>query len=300
MGDSGSGSLLIEVCRAPSLTPRLPRLTDADVYFDPEANRAAYEYWRDSVRPRIKDPRKRDILAPQNPPHAFGCKRPSLEQRYFEIYNQDHVDVVDIEQDPIEEITESGIRLRSGDHRAFDVIALATGFDAVNGSLGNLNIRNAKGETIGDHWKSGLRTSCGVALAGFPNMFFLYGPQAPTAFSNGPTTCHVQAEFLGELFEHIQKEGIKRIEATDGAEKYWTDETHKYWDRSLFSTVRSWYDGESCRNSADKALIRPGGNVPGKKVEPLNYIGGIPQYIKELKASMPDNRERWNVVSASA
>lgn len=52
----------------------------------------------------------------------------------------------------------------------------------------------------------------------------------------------------------------------------------------------------SFRGSADEI----GGNIPGKKVEPLNYIGGMPKYVEELKASMPDNKERWNVVSAAA
>ena len=217
--------------------------TYPDIYTDEKANYEAYTFWRDHVRNRIKDPRKREILAPMKPPHPFGTKRPSLEQNYYECFNLEQIDVVNIEEDPIERITETGIKLKSGDTREFDVIILATGFDAVTGSLAQLDIRNAKGESISDHWESGLKTSLGVSLAGFPNMFFLYGPQAPTAFSNGPTTVQVQAKWLDKVFQHITKEKIERFNALDKWEKEWTEEVHAEWDKSLFKLAKSWYQG---------------------------------------------------------
>ena len=48
--------------------------------------------------------------------------------------------------------------------------------------------------------------------------FFLYGPQAPTAFSNGPSCTQFQAEFVEEVMKRAQKEGITRFEATKDAE----------------------------------------------------------------------------------
>ncbi len=256
--------------------------TYPDVYKDPRANQEAYDFWRKSVRKRIGllDERKQEILAPMVPPHPFGCKRPSLEQKYYETYLLNHVDIIDLSTDPIEEITETGIQTRSGDVREFDVIALATGFDAVTGSLAQLNIRNDKGETIAQHWEGGLRTSCGMALHGFPNMFFLYGPQAPTAFSNGPSTVQVQAKFMDDIMREILKRHLDRVEAKNDAEVYWTKETHRYWEDSLFPMAKSWYNGA---------------NIPGKKVEPLNYIGGMPKYIAELKESLDHGLQRWDI-----
>ena len=256
--------------------------TYPDIYTDEKANYEAYAFWRDHVRNRIKDPRKKEILAPMKPPHPFGTKRPSLEQNYYECFNLEQIDVVNIEEDPIERITETGIRLKSGDTRGFDVIILATGFDAVTGSLAQLDIRNAKGESISDHWESGLKTSLGVSLAGFPNMFFLYGPQAPTAFSNGPTTVQVQAKWLDKVFQHIVKEKIERFDALDKWEKEWTEEVHAEWDKSLFKLAKSWYQGS---------------NIPGKRVEPLNYTGGMPRYIKALDRSLENGYQGWQVIS---
>lgn len=124
----------------------------------------AYKFWKSYVRTRIRDSAKAAILAPENPPHGFGLKRPSLEQYYYEIYNLPHVDLIDVGADPIAEFTEKGIRTKSGHEQEFDVIALATGFDSVTGSLAQLDIRGTTGKNIADHWKDGLRTAVGMAL----------------------------------------------------------------------------------------------------------------------------------------
>lgn len=91
----------------------------------------------------------------------------------------------------------------------------------MTGSLAQLNIRNVHDETIADHWKGGTRTSMGIAIPGFPNMFFLYGPQAPTAFSNGPSCTQFQAEFVEEMMKKVLRDGITRIDATKEAEEDW-------------------------------------------------------------------------------
>ena len=80
-----------------------------DVLFNLEANREAYNFWAKKVRARIQDPRKRDLLAPLEPPHPFGTKRPSLEQDYFDMFNKPNVDIVAIKQNPIVKIEPEGI-----------------------------------------------------------------------------------------------------------------------------------------------------------------------------------------------
>lgn len=91
----------------------------------------------------------------------------------------------------------------------------------MTGSLAQLNIRNVHDETIAHHWRDGTRTSMGIAIPGFPNMFFLYGPQAPTAFSNGPSCTQFQAEFVEEMMKKVLADKITRIEATEEAEEDW-------------------------------------------------------------------------------
>lgn len=99
-----------------------------DYYKNAEANTEAYNFWAKTVRSRIGDPRKRDILAPLKMPHYFGIKRPCLEQNYYEQFNRENVDVIDISKNAIKGFDETGITLEDGTHYEFDVIAIATGF----------------------------------------------------------------------------------------------------------------------------------------------------------------------------
>jgi len=99
-----------------------------DIFFNPDANKEAYRFWVDNVRGRITDARKRDLLAPIEMPHYFGIKRPCLETNYYDIFNRDTVDIVDVKNNPIVALTETGIQLQDGTGHEADVIALATGF----------------------------------------------------------------------------------------------------------------------------------------------------------------------------
>lgn len=124
------------------------------------------------TRERITDPRKRDILAPLKAPHPWGTKRPSLEQNYYEALDRPENDVVDIKNNPVKEITEKGIVTEDGQLREFDVIALATGFDAVTGGMKNMGLRDINGVDLKERWSDGTYSHVGMACADFPNMFF--------------------------------------------------------------------------------------------------------------------------------
>ncbi|KAK7468247.1 hypothetical protein VKT23_002756 [Stygiomarasmius scandens] len=85
----------------------------ADIFTNQVANDKVYAFWREKVRDRLKDERMKDKLAPMVPPHPFGTKRPSLEQRYYEVFNQPNVTLVDLNETPIDEITEKPDGIRS-------------------------------------------------------------------------------------------------------------------------------------------------------------------------------------------
>jgi hypothetical protein len=110
-------------------------------------------------------------------------------------------------------------------------------------------------------------------------MFFLYGPQAPTAFSNGPSCTQFQAEFVEEAFKRIKADGITRFEATKEAEDDWCKRMNEKWDATLFPKAKSWYSGA---------------NIPGKRVEPLNWAGGMVDYCDTLYGSLDNDYQGWH------
>lgn len=238
-----------------------------DVLTNQEANDEAYKFWCEKTRARIVDPVKRDILAPIIPPHPLFAKRVSLEQRYYEAYNRSNVDIINVRQSPIIEFTSSGIRTEQEGVTEFDIIVLATGFDSITGGILNIHLTNGNGETLQDKWKDGTWTSLGLSTADFPNMYFTYGPQAPTALSNGPTCIEIQGDWIVQLMAYMKAQNKTTVVATKEAEMDWKTKVNDFWNSTLFCRALSWYNG---------------GNVPGKPIEPLNYAGGIPSYVAAL------------------
>ena len=257
--------------------------TYKDMLYDKEANRHHYDFWARKVRARIDDPATADILAPLEPPHAFGTKRPSLEQNFYEQFNKPNVHAIDIKNNPIIEVRPRGIVTADGQVHDVDLIALATGFDSVTGGMKNMGLKDINGTPLAEKWATGTWSYLGTTCNGFPNMFFLYGAQGPTAFSNGPTCVEVQGDWIIDSIRKMRDEDIKSIEATKEAEEEWRQKVTELSDATLFPGTRSWYMGA---------------NIPGKPREQLNYAGGFPLYNRELRESLDNGFKGFAVVSA--
>ncbi|AEA28097.1 Cyclopentanone monooxygenase [Pseudonocardia dioxanivorans CB1190] len=235
----------------------------SDLLADEAVNRTFYDFWREKVHERVHDPVTAELLAPETPPHPFGVKRPALEQDYFDLFNRDGVRLVDQNDEPVLEITPKGVVTRNGLIEC-DVIALATGFDNNRGGIMAIDIQGVGGERLQDKWADRVDTFMGLSTAGFPNMIFLYGPQSPSGFCNGPTSAEYQGDIVVEFLEHLREHGHTRFESTGDAEKEWTAHVDELFEGSLFTRARSWYWGA---------------NVPGKPAQMLNYSGGLVSYF---------------------
>jgi cyclohexanone monooxygenase len=242
--------------------------TFRDILLNKEANRLAYEFWREKTRARIRDPIMADKLAPADPPHPFGTKRPSLEQWYYEIFNQDNVTLVDIREEPIEQITPTGVRTAS-QHYELDILVLATGFDASTGGLTQFDIRGLSGRALKDTWSTGVQTYLGLAIPDFPNLFMLYGPQSPSAFCNGPTCAELQGDWVVNCLCYLRDQGLGRIQAKAAAGESWTQHMADMATGTLLPQADSWYMGA---------------NIPGKPRQLLNYLG-VQEYLAFCRES---------------
>ncbi|KAJ3790161.1 cyclohexanone monooxygenase [Lentinula aff. detonsa] len=240
----------------------------ADIGLNQAANDEVYEFWKNKVRERLHDPALQEKLAPSIPPHPFGAKRPSLEQNYYEVYNRPNVDLIDLGQCPITEVTPQGILTADGVEHKLDVIIFATGFDSVTGGITQIDICGLGGKSIKDKWAEGVATNLGLTTASFPNMFFTYGPQAPTAFSNGPTCIEIQGDWIINCIKHMISNDLTYIDAREEAEQQWRKQVLSLGSMSLANKAEtSWYYGS---------------NIPGKVVEPYMFMGGVQNYDKTI------------------
>ncbi len=242
--------------------------TFADIMSSSEANRTAYDFWRDKTRARIADPCLAEVLAPTDPPYPFGAKRPSLEQDYYDVFNQDNVELVDLSADPILRVTPTSVQTATGSID-LDVLILATGFDANTGGILALDLHDLEGVSLSERWADGVDTHLGMAVPGLPNLVFLYGPQSPTAFCNGPTCAEVQGEWVVGLLVAMRASELTRIEAAEEAAAAWTAQVERVGAMTLFPQADSWYMGA---------------NIPGKKRQLLNYPS-TDSYLRQLRAN---------------
>lgn len=243
--------------------------TFGDILTNMESNRTAYDFWREKVHERVEDPVVAETLAPSEPPHPFGVKRPSLEQTYYDVFNQPNVTLVDLRADPIRDVTATGVRTAQRRHD-LDLLVLATGFDAVTGGLTQIDIRGPSGASLAETWAAGAATYLGMATTGFPNLLFLYGPQSPSGFCNGPSCAELQGEHVVRLLAHLRAGGYRRLEAKASAQAAWSQHVEDAGAMTLFPYADSWYLGA---------------NIPGKPRQFLNYPGGLPLYLQACEAS---------------
>jgi cyclohexanone monooxygenase len=240
-----------------------------DLLFDERANRAAYDFWRDQVRARLRSPATAELLAPAEPPHPFGVKRPSLEQDYYDVFNQSNVSLVDLRETAFD-----------GSRLDVDLLVLATGFDAVTGGLTSIDLRGTDGRSLGERWAGGVAAQLGLATSGFPNLLYLYGPQSPAGFCNGPTCAEVQGDWVVELLVSLRDAGRTRVEATAAAEQAWREQVQTIAAATLWPRADSWYMGA---------------NIPGKPREMLNWPGGLQLYLEACRASAAAGYEGFTI-----
>jgi cation diffusion facilitator CzcD-associated flavoprotein CzcO len=233
-----------------------------DIFFDIEASRMAAKLYGEAVALIVKDPETAASLVPD---HPFGCKRPIIDQGYYQTFNRDNVTLVDLRTGPIREVTATGIRTERGSFD-LDVIIYATGFDAMTGALSRIDVRGRDGLSLGEFWADqGPLSYLGLAVAGFPNLFTIQGPGSPSAATNFVAALEQHVEWIGDCIEHLRANSIRTIEALPAAQQDWIDHTTSLVAPTVLvdPSCNSWYNG---------------GNVPGKKRMYMGYTGGIPEY----------------------
>ena len=238
-----------------------------DILTDRRANATISDFVARKIRERVKDQKVADKLIPRN--HGFGTRRLPLETFYYEVYNRDNVELVDLTETPIERITPKGIKTSEREY-PFDIIIFATGFDAITGAFDKIELRGTGGARLKDKWRDGPETYLGLMVEGFPNMLMLMGPH--TALGNIPRSIEYSVEWVTGVIRFAQEKGLTRLEATAQGVASWTDHVKALGVGLLSNEVDSWMTG----------INR---NVDGKtKRIVARYSGSAPAYRERCDA----------------
>lgn len=235
-----------------------------------EANDTARLFWEQKVRSVIDDPEVADVLIPRD--HPIGAKRICTDDNYFQTFNRDNVSLVNLRATPIERIDPSGVDTTDA-HYELDVLVLATGFDAMTGSVQKLNVVGRDGRTLNEAWAEGPKTYLGLGVPGFPNVFNIAGPGAPSVLANMVLHSELHVNWVADAIGYLDAQGALAIEARADAAAEWVAECTRRAAGTLMPQANSWYLGA---------------NIPGKPRVFMPFVGGFGVYgeiIAEVAAA---------------
>jgi len=234
--------------------------TFPDQLTDLTANEEAKTFWEEKIRAVIDDPRVAELLIPDD--HPIGAKRICTDSNYFQTFNKPHVALISVRRTPIESVDAAGINTAEA-HFDVDAIVFATGFDALTGSLGKIDIAGRGGERLRDDWADGPRTYLGLTDDGFPNLFMITGPGSPAVLANMVLGAEAHVDWIADCIRYLDENGYAAIEATQDAVDNWLAECAQRAETTLFTKANSWYLGA---------------NIPGKPRVFMLFCGGFGVY----------------------
>jgi len=242
-----------------------------DLLTNADANYTAAEYVRQQIKRVVKDKETAEILCPRSYP--IGTKRICIDTGYFETYNRENVKLVDISKKPIQRLVADGI-IVDDQLYAFDSIIFATGFDAMTGSIFNVDIKGRGGLALKEKWNAGPKTYLGLMSASFPNLFMITGPGSPSVKSNMIMSIEQHVDLVIETLLSMRRKGLSVVEPELEAENKWVDHVQEVANKTLFPQANSWYMGA---------------NIPGKPRLFMPYIGGVGAYREICEEIVANN-----------
>lgn len=243
----------------------------ADALINPASNHQIAEFVRNKIRSIVQDADTAELLCPKNFP--IGSKRICVDTGYYETFNRKNVQLVDVAKDPIKRVTANGLQTDAGSFD-FDILVLATGFDAMTGALLNMDIRGKEGMTLAQAWQAGPRSYLGLGVHGFPNFFTVTGPGSPSVLSNMLVSIEQHVDWMAGCLQHMLGSGFRRIEADAVAQQQWTQHVNEVANATLFPQGGSWYLGA---------------NVAGKPRVFMPYAAGVGPYREICEDVAKDN-----------
>ena len=166
----------------------------------------------------VEDAALRERLVPD---HPWGVTRPLCSNDWYAAFNRWNLELV---TDPIERVTESGVRTRDGRERRLDTLILATGF-AASKFLATIDVRGRGGVALAVAWREGAQAYKGVTTAGFPNLFMLYGPN--TNADSIITMIEYQADHVLRQIQRIEREELAWLDVKPAAMAAYNDEIQR-------------------------------------------------------------------------
>ena len=221
---------------------------------------------RKHLREQVPDPALRARLAPN---YRIGCKRILISNDYYPALIKPNVEVV---TDSIRAITPRGILAADGAERELDTIILGTGFHVTDMPVAEW-IHDGDGRTLAEVWEGSPQAYLGTAVAGFPNLFLLVGPNTGLGHNSIIFMIESQLHYLMECLRFMERGGLEVIEVREQVQREYNEELQRRLQGTVWTSggCVSWYLDEHGKNTT----IWPGSTWPYhqrlRRFEPEDY-----------------------------
>jgi cation diffusion facilitator CzcD-associated flavoprotein CzcO len=211
--------------------------------------------------------RDRELRRKLTPDYPFGCKRILFSSYWYPALQRDNVELV---TDRIARITERGVVTADGREREVDTIVYGTGFRA-NDFVAPMNVVGRDGRSLNEEWRDGAEAHLGITVAGFPNMFLLYGPN--TNLGVGSIIVMIEAQ-VRHVVDALRLRGHRRraaIEVRPDVQRASGEQVQRRLRDSVWTACESWY--------------RVGGT--GRVTN--NWPGQMAEYVRATRRARPED-----------
>jgi cation diffusion facilitator CzcD-associated flavoprotein CzcO len=193
----------------------------------PRLARLSHGIARWNIRRAIGDPELRRKVTPD---YVIGCKRTGISNTYYPALAQPNVELVAA---AVAEVDEDSVTAADGGRHQVDTIVLGTGFKVLTDHPIADRIRGRAGGTLAEYWNGSPRAYNGTVIAGFPNLFMLFGPNIGTA--SGFVMAEAQIAYLTGALAAVQRDGLTSIDVREDAQQGFVDEMDRAFKGSVFT-----------------------------------------------------------------
>ncbi len=186
---------------------------------------------------QIDDPQLRRKVTPD---YRMGCKRVLVSNDYYPALNRDNVEVI---TEGVREIREHSVIAADGSEREVDAIIFGTGFH-VTDAFDHLDLIGRDGRNLAKEWATeGMRTHYGITVAGFPNLFFLLGPNTGLGHNSVIFMIESQIRYVVDAIRLVDASRAKALEVRADVQERFNTDIQRQLVRGVWTQggCRSWY-----------------------------------------------------------
>lgn len=195
---------------------------------------------------RAKFIKDKELRAKLQPNYTAGCKRMTPSNEFYPALNRPNVHVV---TDGIQSVSGNTITTSTGEQVTVDALVFATGFQAADYPAG-FEVTGRKGKKLSEEWKEGPEAYYGTAVSGFPNFFFIIGPNTGLGHNSMIFIIESQVNFVLDAIKKMRSRRAKFIDVKPEVQKAYNERIQQRLKGTVWATgCKSWYIAKNGKNT---------------------------------------------------